>query len=150
MLSERNDFNMKNFKMQTAACARCGKVFSYIGFGLRYCDICKKYDEKEFDLVRNYIYDNGTSTMAEIEENTGVSSRRITQYLREGRLEIPENSPIYIKCDSCHTDIRSGRYCRPCGTKLSKNLNGPMFQEIEIGEEPKNNFNGKMRFNREN
>lgn len=141
---------MAEFKVQTAVCVRCNKVFSYIGFGFKYCERCKRIDEEEFDKVRTYIYDHGTASMLEIEKNTAVSNKRITQYLREGRLEIPENSPIYIKCESCRTDIRSGRYCRPCGTKLSKDLSGTLVSEFEIGEEPKSNNHGKMRFNRNN
>lgn len=137
---------MAEFKKQTASCARCGKLFSYIGFGFRYCELCKKFDEEEFHIVRSYIYEHGTATMLEIEENTGVSNRRISQYLREGRLEIPENSPIFIKCDMCGTDIRSGRFCRACGSKLSKDFNGILYQEIEIGEEPKKTTNMKMRY----
>ena len=68
------------------------------------------------------------------------------QYLREGRLEIPENSPIYIKCESCRCDIRSGRYCKECAAKLSKDLEGAMrMDEYEIGEVPKMK-QGKMHY----
>jgi len=139
---------MATFKKRTAVCARCGKLFDYMGFGFRYCPICKVFDEEEFSLVREYVYEHGTATMLEVEQQTGVSNRRIMQYLREGRLEIPESSPIFIRCDGCNTEIRSGRFCKACGSKLSKELTGVLTNEYEIGEEPKDR-KGKMRFNRE-
>lgn len=138
---------MSHKESQTSICARCNKMFMYPGFGLRYCPTCKKFDEEDFDKVRDYIYAHGTATMLEIEDKTGVANKRINQYLREGRLEIPNNSPIFIKCDVCRTDIRSGRYCKACASKLSKDLQGGLYKELEVGEEPKK-LEGKMRFHR--
>lgn len=131
---------------ETATCMRCKRVFTYFGFGHKFCPACKRIDDEQFDKIRDYIYQHGTATMVELEANTGVPIRRIEQYLREGRLEIPENSPIYIKCESCHCDIRSGRYCRECAGRLSKDLKGALaIDEFEIGEAPKKKV-GKMRY----
>ena len=81
--------------------------------------------------------------MYEIADATGVSENIIRQYLRDGMLEIPEGSPIYIKCEKCGCDIRSGRWCPSCAAKLSSDMKG-MF--AGIGDKPKTSSQGKMRF----
>ncbi|MBO7353261.1 MAG: hypothetical protein J6U61_03280 [Lachnospiraceae bacterium] len=86
-------------------------MFTYPGFGSKYCPDCRKIDEENRDKVKEYLREHGTANMVEISENTGVSKHDINQYLRDGMLEIPEGSPIYIKCEKCGCDIRSGRWC---------------------------------------
>lgn len=131
---------------ETKVCVRCKRMFTYLGFGHFYCPPCKKLDEVDFSKVKEYIYEHGTAPAFEVSENTGVSLDRITQYLREGRLEIPETSPIFIKCEMCSTDIRSGRLCPECASKLTKAMKITMnFDEEQVGQVPKK-FNGKMRF----
>lgn len=131
---------------ETQVCARCRRMFTYSGFGHRYCEICKEYDVADFEKVRSYIYEHGTVTMIELSEATKVEIKYIEQYLREGRLEIPENSNIFIHCEMCNTEIRSGRYCKDCAIHLSKNFVG-IFDEYEIGEKANRKDNkGKMYF----
>ena len=131
---------------ETQVCARCRRMFTYSGFGHRYCEICKEYDATDFEKVRSYIYENGTATMLELTEATGVEIHYIEQYLREGRLEIPESSNIFIHCEMCHAEIRSGRYCKDCAVQLSKNFSG-VFDEYEVGEKAKrSDGKGKMYF----
>lgn len=127
-------------------CVRCGRMFSYLGFGHFYCPACKKLDEEDFRKVKNYIYENGVAPAIEVSEVTGISLDRINQYLKEGRLEIPENSPIFIKCEMCSIDIRSGRVCQECASKLTHAMRVKLnFDEEQIGSVPKK-MTGKRRF----
>jgi hypothetical protein len=127
-------------------CVRCGRMFAYLGFGHYYCPLCKKQDEEEFTLVKEYIYDHGVAPALEVSDMTGVKLKVIEQYLREGRLEIPECSPIFIKCEKCKVDIRSGRLCQVCATTLSNAMRMKMnFDDEQIGAIPKK-IVGKMRF----
>lgn len=129
----------------TKVCLRCGRIFNYMGFGHYYCPSCKKKDTEDFIKVKDYIYANGASTAVEVSDNTGVAVKIIEQYLREGRLEIPENSPIFIKCEKCSINIRSGRLCPECANSLSNAMRVEMkFDDEQIGEVPK--LIGKMRF----
>lgn len=130
--------------MGTEVCTRCGRLFDYQGFGGLYCHACRERDTVDFDKVRTYINQNGRSTIFEVVEATGIPEKYVKQYLREGRLEIPESSNIFIKCESCGCDIRSGRYCPECGARLSKGLKGAY---VEVGEKPKVKDNkGSMHF----
>lgn len=125
----------------TQVCRRCRRFFTYVGYGYMYCQHCKKKDEEDFNKVRDYIYANGTATIMQVVAETGVEQPYVKQFLREGRLIIPESSPIFIKCESCGCDIRSGRYCTDCGARLSKELKSAAILH-EMGEKPK----GQMHY----
>lgn len=127
-------------------CVRCGRMFTYLGFGHYYCPMCKERDNEDFTRVKEYIYEHGVAPSLEVSEQTGVDLKIIQQYLREGRLEIPESSPIFIKCEKCGIDIRSGRLCPNCATSLSNAMRIEMdFDNEQIGEVPKKK-EGKMRY----
>lgn len=131
---------------ETKVCVRCGRMFTYLGFGHFYCPLCKDKDKEDFEKVRDYIYNHGVASAIEVAEATGVDLKTIEQYLREGRLEIPESSPIFIKCEKCGIDIRSGRLCPTCATTLSNAMKVQMnFDNEQIGEVPKR-LEGKMRY----
>ena len=40
--------------------------------------------------------------------------------LRESRLEIAEGSKIFMHCERCGKEIRSGRFCEECAVKVRK------------------------------
>lgn len=131
---------------EAKVCVRCKRMFTYLGYGHFYCPACKIADDEDFKKVRDYIFDHGTASAVEVSENTGVRLENIHQYLREGRLEIPENSPIFIKCEMCSTDIRSGRLCPDCASKLNSAMRKQLnFDDEQIGPVPKK-LQGKMRF----
>ena len=83
--------------------------------------------------------------MAVIADETGVPMKHLNLMMREGRVEIPDGSGIYIKCEKCGTDIRYGRYCPDCIKKLSNDLNKAMWNP-NVGEKPtvKSEMTGKM------
>ncbi len=129
------------------ACIKCRRLFTYPGFGMKYCPDCMKADEHDRQLVKDYLREHGTASMYQISDATGVSDKAIRQYLRDGMLEIPEGSPIYIKCEKCGCDIRSGRWCPACAAKMSADLRGCF---AGVGDVPKTT-SGKMHFlNRKN
>ena len=132
-------------KISVEVCRKCRKLFNYPGYGLKYCPACMKEDEANRDKVKTFLRENGAANMYEISMGTGVPEHVIKAYLREGMLEIPEGSPIYIKCEKCGCDIRSGRWCQECAAKLSADLKGCF---AGVGEKPKVKLEGKMRFKR--
>ena len=128
------------------SCPRCGNMFFYSGNGKRICTKCQKKDEEEFNTVKNYVYDHPEATIMEASKETGVRVSRIKIYLKEGRLIIPDNSPIFIDCEICGTSIKYGRLCRSCADSLSNELRSAMqVDEFQIGEKP-GNSTAKMHF----
>ena len=125
-------------------CIKCKKLFHYAGFGTKFCPKCRDEDEKIRARIKEFLRENGMANMYEISVATGVPEKMIKQYLKEGMLEIPEGSPIYLKCESCGCDIRSGRWCPACATRMSNELKGTF---IAVGDVPKVPvMKGKMRF----
>lgn len=145
LLNKKED---KTHKSNVRICKLCGGLFYYTGYGYGYCDNCAKIDDEIFHKVKDYIWEHGTATVIEVSENVNVSIKQIYNYLREGRLEIPESSPIFIKCERCGVDIRYGRYCPECAVQVHKNLSSITEADLcEIGAKVKKKQEGKMRFN---
>ena len=71
--------------MEIRNCKRCGKIFNYVDAEV--CERCSVAEQSEFVRIREYLYDNPNSTVAQVNRATGVDIRVITRFLREGRLE---------------------------------------------------------------
>lgn len=133
------------FREEIRSCKFCGGMFRYYGFGYGYCEKCTPIDNEMFHRVKEYIWEHGRATMLEASEATGVSIKQITQYLRDGRLEIPEDSEIFIRCELCGADIRYGRYCPECASRTVKELKSALKVDLfEIGERSKKK--GRMHY----
>ena len=128
-------------------CKRCGKMFLFTGVGKCICATCKAEDEAEFEIVKDYIYDNIQATIMQVSKETGVKITRIKSYLKDGRLIIPDGSPIFLNCEVCGTSIKYGRLCRECAASLSNEMRQEMnIDDFQIGEKPKSLNQGRMRF----
>lgn len=103
-------------------CKECGRLFQYNGIS-KICPRCKRNDEENFKVVREYIYENEEATITEVAEETGVDEDKILRYLREGRLEIiGDNSALILECERCGKGIKTGRFCDECAKELEKEL----------------------------
>ena len=127
-------------------CKRCKRIFNYYGIGHMYCPSCLAIDNEIFERIKKYLYEHGTATTEELSAATNVSIPQIEVYLREGRLEIPANSNIFIKCELCGAKLRSGRYCPACASKLSHTFTSSYtYDQNEVGEAAPSQ-SGKMHF----
>ena len=126
-------------------CPKCGELMRYAFGEVFKCDNCGAEELTSFGKVRKYIEDHGPSNAANISDGTGVPVSTINRYLREGRIEIPDGSDSYIKCEDCGAEIRYGRYCPACAAKHNKGQNVGIFNS-EAGEVPKHKRDayGKM------
>lgn len=128
-------------------CSRCRRLFSYSGIGFKICQGCKEIDDKEFNAVKEYIYANETATIKDTTAATGVKISRIRAYLRDGRLIIPDHSPIFLNCEKCGASIKYGRFCKGCADSLTNEIKKELhFEEYQVGEKPQKSANGRFRF----
>jgi len=125
-------------------CENCGTLFNYAGFGGKYCSNCRSIDTDNRNAVKTYLRTHGNANMYEISLATGIPEKLVKQYLREGMLEIPQGSGVYIKCEMCGCDIRSGRWCPSCAAKLSVGVKGNYVGVGDVAHDPAGP--GKMRF----
>ena len=66
--------------------------------------------------------DNPKVTVAEVSEATGVSTKKIFGYLRDGRIEVAEGAGLH--CNQCGTPIKSSQLCQDCFDKASAQIAG--------------------------
>lgn len=104
------------------SCQKCGGVMIFKGVGEYQCEDCGFVDYDDYGKVRLYIETHRGATAAEIEEGTGVKQRTIRQMLRESRIEVAEGSKVFLRCEICGKEIRSGRFCNECEVKVHRNM----------------------------
>lgn len=117
-------------------CKRCGKLFVFNGVDL--CPDCLQEDEEDFRKVKDYLYHYPKSTVFEISEATGVSTEKIWDFFKQGKLELADkNSGISLTCERCGKPIRSGRFCNECLKTIRdrfETLSAEEQQEYENGK----------------
>ncbi len=141
-------FEKEFLERKPTRCSKCKGRIRYIGGGYYECFDCGNLEVDDFGKVKDYIDENGSAPAIIISENTGVPVDIINVMLRQGRLEIPEGSPVYIECEGCGCSIRFGRFCPDCIRARTNNLQGAFFNP-DVGEKPKKEVpkdDSKMRF----
>lgn len=112
-------------------CKQCGGVMVYKGVGEYQCEDCSFVDYDDYGKVRLYIESHKGATAAEIEAAVGVSQRTIRQMLRESRIEVAEGSKMFLRCELCGANIRSGRYCAECEMKVHRNMEQQQREQLK-------------------
>lgn len=132
--------------MNVKSCKGCSRLFNYIA-GPHLCPNCREKLEEKFQEVKAYINDHKGVSIQTVSEECDVDNNQIKQWLREGRLEITEDSAIFINCESCGAPIKSGRFCNACAYKMQSGFNSIVEDYRKQNEhEIKKTGNAKMRF----
>ena len=132
--------------MNLRNCARCGKMFNYIG-GQPICDLCKKALEEDFQKVKQYIVDNPRAGLRQIAEENGVTTKQLQQWIREERLMFTSDSPIQLQCEKCGELIQTGRFCAKCKGSMANNLTNSFAKPKPAVQQPvKKETKAGMRF----
>lgn len=133
-------------------CEKCGGVMVFKGVGEYQCENCGELAYDDYGKVRNYIEEHKGATAIQIEEAIGVSQKTIRLLLREGRLEVTEDSRMFLRCELCDKSIRSGRFCPECETKVHRSMEAKerekahkIMQGFSIGRRDEE---GQKRFTR--
>lgn len=121
-MRDKNLLNALNENNIPLVCAKCGGVMVFKGVGEYHCEDCGYVDYDDYGKVRLYIEEHKGATAAEIELETGVTQRSIRRMLRESRIEIAEGSKMFLHCELCRKEIRCGRFCSECETKIHRNM----------------------------
>ena len=105
-------------------CRSCGNIFNYV-VGQVICPACREKMEQKFQEVKEYIRSHKGVGINEVAEACDVDVAQIRQWLKDDRLEVTEDSAIYLTCEACGSPIRSGRFCEKCAGNMSRG-----FQEL--------------------
>jgi len=117
-------------------CSKCNIQMKYIYGEMFECMSCGKKELSDFGIIKGFLEINGPCPAIVIHDATGIPVDYINKLLREGRMEIPDGSDAYIKCQKCGTDIRYGKYCPDCMLTMTKNVGQALWMP-EVGEKPK-------------
>jgi flagellar operon protein (TIGR03826 family) len=123
-------------------CVRCGQVFA--SNTSKVCPQCQEEEEEDFEKVKEFVYEEGNSTILKIHEGTGVEKKRIQKFIRKGRLT-ELNVDLTIGCKRCGAAIKSGDYCKSCRDEMVSNLSGDKTDKREKKSKKKKS-SGKMRY----
>ena len=105
--------------MNVRNCRNCGRIFNYV-VGPILCPACREKMEEKFQEVKEYIRENKGVGIMEVSEACDVDAAQIRQWLREERLEVTEDSAIFLNCESCGAPIRTGKYCDKCKNEVTR------------------------------
>lgn len=132
-------------------CSKCNGKMHYLYSGIYECEKCGAQAMDEFGKVKNYIEIHGPSSAYEISEATGVDLDTIDFFLKQGRVQLTEDSRFFLQCEMCGADITYGRICAKCAKKSEAVPKG--YCVMDVGEEPlrKRRSSESMHYlNREN
>lgn len=134
--------------MNVRNCRTCGRIFNYVA-GPAMCPACREKLEEKFQQVKEFIRENKGVGIPEVAEACDVDAGQIRQWLREERLELSQDSPMYLTCESCGGPIRTGRFCEKCAGNLTRSLQDVLkgSRAAAPAKPAKNDAEGpKMRF----
>ncbi len=100
--------------MPLANCKECGKLFFKVASDI--CPECQKKEEEDFNKVKDYLREYPNASLSEIMEATGVNEKKISKFIKAGRLSIKPT------CESCGRPIDSGKLCPECRMKLLREV----------------------------
>lgn len=130
-------------------CEKCGSAkVVYKGIGEYTCSNCSFIMYDDYGLVRNYIESNPGATQAEVSKATGISKSKIMQFLKEDKIEISPGSAVFLRCEKCGREIRSGRYCFDCIKAINEeNEKGEKKSNVRGGYSGREkSFSGEFRY----
>lgn len=92
-------------------CKQCNRLFQ--SFGSDMCPPCAERLDRDFLVIKEYLYDHPDANVVEIVQLTGVDEKIVLGFLREGRLSV-EGDVGMQACEECGTPISVGKYCLRC------------------------------------
>jgi len=107
--------------MSLENCPRCGRLFAKNFRDV--CPACIREIDKEYELCAEYLRKNRGTMITDLSEETGVSIRQITKFIREGRISLMDAPNMTYPCESCGTMIRDNNLCDSCRKRLLKDTN---------------------------
>lgn len=129
-------------------CDICEGRMLYVASGMYKCKLCGHEVLDDYGKIKEFLENYGPMPSVMIARATGVQPDVIEMLLKTGKVEIPEGSNYYLKCEKCGCSIRYGRFCLSCANGLAGDIKTTMRDDI--GERPRQELtserSGKMHF----
>lgn len=96
-------------------CVKCKKAFLSADSIL--CDECIKEEKEMYEKVREHLKEHPGLSLLQLAKETEVSAKKISKYIKEGRLELAQAE---LECEKCGIKLKTGRFCENCIDSLAK------------------------------
>lgn len=117
--------------MNVGNCPHCGKL--YVLNVMECCPTCLREIEQQYVDCVEYLRKERGANIQELSDETGVSIKQITRFIKEGRISVMDAPNLMYPCEICGTLIREGHMCESCRSRLTKDLSGAA-REVSQGE----------------
>jgi len=101
-------------------CPKCGKLFSKSFREV--CNSCHQDLEKDYERCAEHLRKNRGMDIQQLSEETEISIKQITRWVREGRISLMDAPNLSYPCESCGTLIREGHLCETCKKRLTRDV----------------------------
>lgn len=118
-----------------ANCSRCDALFVQVVRDI--CPKCNQLVEQEYEKCARFLRkrENRGSNIHVVSEETGVSVKQITKFIREGRISIEGNPNMGYPCEVCGFMIRTGNMCDSCMKGLKHEITQQQDVEQRLDED---------------
>lgn len=110
----KRTFDLENTLHRPINCEECEGLMIFKGVGEYECEKCGFIAYDDYGKTRLFLEKNPGANAGEVELRTGVSQKSIRQMLKEKRFEISADSAVFMTCEICGAQIRSGSMCAKC------------------------------------
>ena len=115
--------------MNLVYCPRCDKLFSK---QIReVCNNCHAEVEKQYENCVEYLRLNKGLNIQQLSDDTEISVKQITRWIREGRISLYNAPNMSYPCESCGMFIREGNICDSCKTRLNRDVKNATTKGIQ-------------------
>ncbi|OON96572.1 MAG: hypothetical protein ATN32_06280 [Candidatus Epulonipiscium fishelsonii] len=123
--------------MELKSCRKCKALFQYSG-GKILCITCRADEEDSFLIVKDFLRENPSASLEMVNSETSVPIKLIKEFIRDGRLEVSNRSPLAVDCERCGKKTTSGRICPACKNQIARELSsvGKISPAPNKAEEP--------------
>lgn len=127
-------------------CEKCDGKMIYDGNGIYHCADCRTEALDDYGKIRIFLEEHGPDSAVAIAQETGVELGIVSMFLKDGRIEIPNESRLFIQCKRCGCALRFGRYCRECTMEMAGGLKNAFREDMGDKPEPPGRNKQKMRY----
>lgn len=106
--------------MDLVYCPRCNKLFAK--HFREVCNNCHAELEKDYERCVEHLRKNRGLNIQQLSEETEISIKQITRWVREGRISLMDAPNLTYPCEICGSLIREGNMCDSCRTRLQKDV----------------------------
>lgn len=134
--------------MNLVYCPRCNKLFAK---GFRdVCNACHLELEQEYERCIEYLRKNRGLNIQQLSDETEISIKQITRWVREGRISLKDAPNMSYPCEVCGTLIRESSMCESCRTRLQKDFRNAQASTAAAAAEPQEHRSfGAYQINKE-